>query len=1418
MLHSTQTFRIFVSSVFDGLKPQRDALDDVVFPALRAHCDQAGARLQWVDLRWGVRDEAACDHRTMEICNAEIDRCLASRTAPNFIVLLGSRYGWRPVRARIPSDEFLALRQTIAKPEDRELVNRWFQRDDNANPPEYLLMPREGEFRSLKRWRDVEAGLLRILGGAAHDANLPPESLGQYGKSATHLEILRGLGSTAADRERVFLFCEDVAQAQCPPELWDLRRFLEQQLPAENVASYPVGDISAFCKAVEGKLRPLIQSQTAAFASLPALDMEAAVHTEFGSALVEDFVGRQEILAAVEEYLRDDVERRTLVLHGLSGAGKSAIMAASAARFAATEPAAITVRRFIGITPDSADGATLLRGICRDVLPEPDVGPIESDFNAVSDGFVRVLESGTSGRPLYLFLDALDRLDPRDPARSLTWLPEVLPPHCHVVVSAAEVPARLASARLVEVPPLSGKDCDDLLKTWFRKSGRRLQAEQSRKLGEFSRSCSLPLYLRFAFEEARRWRSFDPVDRCRLGNGLSGMIDVFLDRISDARDHGPLMVSRSLSYLAAARFGLTEDELLDILSTDDDVWLDFQSHQHHSTVRRRLPFVLWSRLFHDLEAQLTERNTRGGRAVTPHSRVLIDRIAAMFMPPAEVPTRHRAMANYFERAADPSGGHTWRAPANGRALEELPYHLAHAGLPGQPNPPLRELLRDVLYLDRRCRLGMLQGLLADFSRFAASDDGAGAFLRLHAQNLNHYPDALLGQIWLEGPPELKDAASARIAASGWPDPWLRAEEHWKGQYAVEGDQALVVDRIYSFPNRVSTAMATAADRLFFLRKLGRVAVVDAVSARESSIDVRVTAAPAPWLFASPCGQYLAVATQAGSVEIHALSFTAEGDVSGQTRVGEYPYLLPEADDPAMLWNGDALCYQQNEVAICVLRAAQSVVSPTVLPLNCRGEITALAWRGDWLAAAVWDGRRAAVVSLMAGNTAAVRTFASRVCSLAFCGASGLAVGLRDGTLAVLDEYQLVGERRLDVGVSMDCIVGGPSALTCLVAGGTGFHVGLSDMLARKFHGLETALGSDPLAIRHAVHLSDSAVKLVTRERFVSFHLTGERPTVSYPVAGMFVDGDAVRVLERRPDAVWLVDCTTGRSLEIQTNKRTGRKFDPANEYLFAVNTSRQAIVASNDGTAQSLDLDQFQRLGHFRIPTFPTAAAADGLGGFWLLDRDNRLFSLAPDGFQELPGIVPFPDARPRGLFGAGEWLIWSGLRMDLPATTSAGEEFAEYATPHLVFFQVLHGRRLHRLGHRYYHREEGYVSAICSDAQTGRLFVSMEGSASSDSGLVVRYGTPREFIDRRERTCEVARLKSVLSLAFAPRHEVLFCLAADGSLQAARIRQGQSRSRLLAAHKPSFGWKRLANPPLGDGAVVILGGDNRIYRCRLQE
>jgi len=122
--------RVFVSSTFSDLKEERNVLQRDVFPRLEHYCLVRGFQFQAIDLRWGVPGEAGRDHRTMQICFDELRRAQEVSPRPNFLVLLGDRYGWQPLAETITEAEFEKL-ETKAAELDRE-AGHGLQAGDSA--------------------------------------------------------------------------------------------------------------------------------------------------------------------------------------------------------------------------------------------------------------------------------------------------------------------------------------------------------------------------------------------------------------------------------------------------------------------------------------------------------------------------------------------------------------------------------------------------------------------------------------------------------------------------------------------------------------------------------------------------------------------------------------------------------------------------------------------------------------------------------------------------------------------------------------------------------------------------------------------------------------------------------------------------------------------------------------------------------------------------------------------------------------------------------------------------------------------------------------------------------------------------------------------------------------------------------------
>jgi len=765
----SKTFRIFVSSTFSDLKVERDALQRYVFPRLRELCASRGARFQAIDLRWGVSEEAGLDQRTMPICLGEIERCQRVTPRPNFVVLLGDRYGWRPLPPEIPATEFAAIEAKVSAADDKALLKTWYRLDENAAPPVWCLQPRRIDVadnatpaarkaateREKAEWAQTEARLHAILSNAIAAAGFDEKTRVRYEASATEQEILRGAMQVPDAARHVFGFFRALDVTPTDPagrdffdgavsdgrftvdaESHDRQTALKDKklrpLLGKNVHDYRarwapdgittdhIGSMpekpedclalldadqpnGQLCLDVWRSLGRLIRDELDTAARIDQQKAEIWAHEDFGRDRCAHFVGREAPLAAIAGYLAGG-DARPLAIVGEPGSGKSALMAKAIEQAQEAHSNGLVVYRFIGATPASSDGRALLDSLCRQIARkyEADESTIPPEYNDLAVEFGKRLELATAQRPLIVVLDALDQL--AGAARSLSWLPANLPANVRLVVST--LPGECEKALLakhptpdvVSVKAMSAAEADTLLSLWLEHAGRTLQPAQRKEILEkFGRSEGLPLYLRLAFEEARLWRAYAPATETVLYEGVQGLIRQNLfPRLSQRVNHGDVLVHHALGYLAASRYGLSEDEVLDVLSADDAVIDDFAARSFQEARDRKLPIVIWSRLYFDVAPYLTERSSEGTTLLAFYHNQLREAATAECLEGEQAQRRNAELAAYFRGRSDPAKDRSWTG-GYARGLSELPFHLAGAG----DKDELYETLTDFAFLERK---------------------------------------------------------------------------------------------------------------------------------------------------------------------------------------------------------------------------------------------------------------------------------------------------------------------------------------------------------------------------------------------------------------------------------------------------------------------------------------------------------------------------------------------------------------------------------------------------------------------------------------------------------------------------------------------------------------------------------------------
>jgi hypothetical protein len=839
---AARTFRLFMSSTFSDFIAEREALQREVFPRLERYCAERGARFEAVDLRWGITEAAQAEHDTLRICLEEVRRSQELSPRPNFAVLLGDRYGWEPAPARIPLDHWRRL-MAAASASDRRLIREAFHSeiDRNLLPPHYWLKARDdtqGQQAQEARERAARDALRR----AAERAGFDDAQRIAYFASATHQEIVLGALQIEDANEHVHVYVRrvqdlpvdarasayrdiDPTTSSPPAGVTDKLRALEtelrQRLPGK-VHDYAtrwtgqdvdLGHLAAFCEDFYQHQVELIDRELRALAVLDPSQERQRQHDQFADERARNFSGRKALRARLRRYTdpaRPAGRRpRALVLVGEGGSGKSALLSRA---YQDCEAETTRICRFIGGIPGTESIKSLLESLAHDIARHYNTPPARS-ADTLRDAilaFEGALKLANAQQPLALFLDGLDQLDPGDRAWLLEWLPTPLPPHVRLVASTRPGPiqwAARARSQMVDVPPMGLTDARQMLRALLADTrnaffnagatptrGYRLSTEQTQALLSGLAACGRPLWLKLAYEQAISWRSWQPPDA--LAPTVEALVeDLVLRRLTERENHPPVFAARALAYLAAGRFGLAEDELAQALGTDPAVRQEFEAQE--KTQRRwndthRLPPILWSRLFFDLQPYLTQVRMDGTVLYRFFHREFQEAVERLFLSePDQRREIHGRLADVF-RARAPKGDDLFLQTEDGsntqesaalRRVMEQPWQLARAG----QHAELTTLLSDFGFCMAKCAMNRTADLIADYALVPAGRTEAPTweefrrFMMSRASLLYRGDRAwpasrILLQLASETPDEsFVGQAAARWRSGGWDSrPWLRS--------------------------------------------------------------------------------------------------------------------------------------------------------------------------------------------------------------------------------------------------------------------------------------------------------------------------------------------------------------------------------------------------------------------------------------------------------------------------------------------------------------------------------------------------------------------------------------------------------------------------------------------------------------------
>lgn len=509
--------RVFVSSTFRGMYPDREVLNKYAFPELRKRCAQRNLEFVPVDLRWGITQAQIDQHKLISRCLSEIDLC-----RPYFLGMLGQYYGTE-IDAFGPAElmEYPWIEQYKGCSVTELEIVHGVLRDHGTNDTALFFFRDEQHLKTLpkeerEKWRST-------------------------GFSATKLNDLKTRIRSAQMSVTQYKNPQDL----CAPAIEGLWKIIDETHPANKVS----GD-------------EIAQENQDRFAHL----------------LTRVYVGSSALFERLNNHVLG--VSNPLIIEGEAGSGKSSLVANWAISRRKERPNELIVSYHVEANPTTSDITFVLTYLMRQIIHKTGIPfPIPQMEHEIIPAFRDLLFVIPEQIRLILIIDGVDRLEFGRNQSIRICLPVEIPRNIKLILTTRpggiDNPLKeFPHQQVMSIPGLLPIERLTLTRKFLERHGKTLTKLQENRIVATNQTQS-PLFLRILLDEMKIFGVYERLDET-LDNYLQAQSIDSLYRLVlkrweqdyEQEQHG--LVKDTMSCLWASKYGLPENELRILLGDHEN--------------------------------------------------------------------------------------------------------------------------------------------------------------------------------------------------------------------------------------------------------------------------------------------------------------------------------------------------------------------------------------------------------------------------------------------------------------------------------------------------------------------------------------------------------------------------------------------------------------------------------------------------------------------------------------------------------------------------------------------------------------------------------------------------------------------------------------------------------------------------------